>query len=59
MAVSQSLAALRWLQAQAVSSFISSAVSTFDSTAQGNIGPVLGAWPSWVRRGRYFPGAAG
>ncbi|PCR39577.1 tRNA synthetase, partial [Klebsiella pneumoniae] len=37
MAVSQSLAALRWLQAQAVSSFYFKYCSTFDSTAQATL----------------------
>ena len=43
MAVSQSLAALRWLQAQGCQQFYFKYCSTFDSTAQGNIGPVLDA----------------
>ncbi|HBR2821565.1 3-oxo-tetronate kinase [Klebsiella pneumoniae] len=43
MAVSQSLAALRWLQAQGCQRFYFKYCSTFDSTAQGNIGPVLDA----------------
>lgn len=43
MAVSQSLAALRWLQAQDCQQFYFKYCSTFDSTAQGNIGPVLDA----------------
>lgn len=43
MAVSQSLAALRWLQARGCQQFYFKYCSTFDSTAQGNIGPVLDA----------------
>lgn len=42
-AVSQSLAALRWLQAQGACQFYFKYCSTFDSTAQGNIGPVTEA----------------
>ncbi len=42
-AVSQSLAALRWLQARGCQQFYFKYCSTFDSTAQGNIGPVLDA----------------
>ena len=42
-AVSQSLAALRWLQAQGCQQFYFKYCSTFDSTAEGNIGPVLDA----------------
>ena len=39
-AVAQSLAACRWLRAQAASQIYFKVCSTFDSTAQGNIGPV-------------------
>jgi len=42
-AVAQSLAALRWLQAQGVAQIYFKYCSTFDSTAQGNIGPVTEA----------------
>ncbi|MEY4266205.1 MAG: hypothetical protein RIS90_740 [Pseudomonadota bacterium] len=42
-AVAQSLAALRWLQAQGVAQIYFKYCSTFDSTAQGNIGPVTDA----------------
>jgi uncharacterized protein YgbK (DUF1537 family) len=42
-AVAQSLAALRWLQAQGAEQFYFKVCSTFDSTAQGNIGPVTEA----------------
>lgn len=42
-AVSDSLAALRWLQQQGCQQFYFKYCSTFDSTAQGNIGPVLDA----------------
>lgn len=42
-AVCQSLAALRWLQAQGCQQFYFKYCSTFDSTASGNIGPVLDA----------------
>ncbi|MFT7117585.1 MAG: hypothetical protein ACI9I0_002804 [Rhodoferax sp.] len=42
-AVSQSLAALRWLQAQGAQQIYFKYCSTFDSTAQGNIGPVTEA----------------
>lgn len=42
-AVSQSLAALRWLQAAGCVQYYFKYCSTFDSTAQGNIGPVADA----------------
>jgi 3-dehydrotetronate 4-kinase len=42
-AVAQSLAALRWLQAQGVQQIYFKYCSTFDSTPQGNIGPVTEA----------------
>jgi uncharacterized protein YgbK (DUF1537 family) len=42
-AVAQSLAALRWLQAQGVEQVYFKYCSTFDSTAEGNIGPVTEA----------------
>src|SRR5665647_1499539 len=42
-AIAQSLAALRWLQAQGARQIYFKYCSTFDSTAQGNIGPVTEA----------------
>ena len=39
-AVNQSLAALKWLQAQGCRQFVFKYCSTFDSTSRGNIGPV-------------------
>ncbi len=42
-AVRESLAALRWLQAQGARQIYFKYCSTFDSTAQGNIGPVTEA----------------
>ena len=42
-AVAQSLAALRWLQAEGAQQIYFKYCSTFDSTAQGNIGPVTEA----------------
>jgi 3-dehydrotetronate 4-kinase len=42
-AVAQSLEALRWLQAQGAQQFYFKVCSTFDSTPQGNIGPVAEA----------------
>lgn len=42
-AVADSLAALAWLQAQGCEQFYFKYCSTFDSTAQGNIGPVTDA----------------
>ena len=42
-AVAQSLAALTWLQAQGAQQIYFKYCSTFDSTAQGNIGPVTEA----------------
>lgn len=39
-AVSQCLAALRWLQSLGCTQFFYKYCSTFDSTAQGNIGPI-------------------
>lgn len=42
-AIAQSLEALRWLQAQGVQQIYFKYCSTFDSTAEGNIGPVTEA----------------
>src|SRR6185295_19635102 len=42
-AVAQSLAALRWLQTQRAHQVYFKYCSTFDSTSQGNIGPVTDA----------------
>jgi uncharacterized protein YgbK (DUF1537 family) len=42
-AIAQSLAALAWLQAQGAQQIYFKYCSTFDSTAQGNIGPVAEA----------------
>ncbi len=42
-AVAQSLAALKWLQAQGCTQFFFKYCSTFDSTHEGNIGPVAEA----------------
>ena len=42
-AVAQSLAALRWLQGAGCSRFFFKYCSTFDSTDEGNIGPVAEA----------------
>lgn len=42
-AVSESLAALEWLRARECQQFFFKYCSTFDSTAQGNIGPVTDA----------------
>ncbi|HEY6512122.1 MAG TPA: 3-oxo-tetronate kinase [Burkholderiaceae bacterium] len=42
-AVAQSLAALRWLQSQGAAQIYFKYCSTFDSTPQGNIGPVTDA----------------
>jgi 3-dehydrotetronate 4-kinase len=42
-AVAQSLAALRWLQQQGCRQFFFKYCSTFDSTPEGNIGPVADA----------------
>ena len=42
-AVAHSLAALHWLQSQGVQQFYFKYCSTFDSTPQGNIGPVTDA----------------
>jgi uncharacterized protein YgbK (DUF1537 family) len=43
MAVAESLAALRWLQAQGCRQYFFKYCSTFDSTSAGNIGPVAEA----------------
>jgi uncharacterized protein YgbK (DUF1537 family) len=43
VAVARSLAALAWLQDQGCTQFFFKYCSTFDSTAQGNIGPVADA----------------
>jgi hypothetical protein len=42
-AIAQSLAALRWLQQQGCTQFFFKYCSTFDSTDEGNIGPVTDA----------------
>lgn len=42
-AVAQSLSALQWLQSQGCTQFLFKYCSTFDSTADGNIGPVADA----------------
>ncbi|WP_299624619.1 3-oxo-tetronate kinase [uncultured Tateyamaria sp.] len=42
-AVAKSLEALKWLQAQGCTQFFFKYCSTFDSTAEGNIGPVADA----------------
>ena len=42
-AINQSLAALHWLQTQGAGQFYFKVCSTFDSTPQGNIGPVTEA----------------
>ena len=42
-AVTQSLESLEWLQAQGCSRFLFKYCSTFDSTPEGNIGPVTSA----------------
>lgn len=42
-AIAQSLAALEWLRAQGCRQFLFKYCSTFDSTADGNIGPVADA----------------
>ncbi|MEM6387276.1 MAG: 3-oxo-tetronate kinase [Pseudomonadota bacterium] len=42
-AIAQSLEALKWLQAQGCTQFFFKYCSTFDSTPQGNIGPVADA----------------
>ena len=42
-AIAQSLAALRWLQAEGAQQIYFKYCSTFDSTAEGNIGPVAEA----------------
>ena len=42
-AIDDSIAALKWLQAQGCQQFYFKYCSTFDSTAQGNIGPVTDA----------------
>src|SRR6218665_3603957 len=43
LAVARSLAALQWLRAQGAQQIYFKYCSTFDSTAQGNIGPVTEA----------------
>lgn len=42
-AIAQSLKALKWLQEQGCKQFLFKYCSTFDSTAEGNIGPVAAA----------------
>jgi uncharacterized protein YgbK (DUF1537 family) len=50
-AVSQSLAACDWLLAQGAEQIILKVCSTFDSTSEGNIGPVLDALASKLHAG--------
>lgn len=50
-AVAQSLAALRWLQAQGAAQIYFKYCSTFDSTPEGNIGPVTEALMDALRCG--------
>ncbi len=59
-AVADSLAAARWLQAQGARQLYFKVCSTFDSTPQGNIGPVTEALmahlsPAWVPVTPAFP----
>lgn len=61
-AVAQSLAALRWLQAQGCRQIVFKYCSTFDSTPDGNIGPVAEALAEALGAGTVvacpaFPGA--
>ncbi|WP_407254254.1 four-carbon acid sugar kinase family protein [Klebsiella aerogenes] len=52
MAVSQSLAALRWLQA-GLSAVYFKYCSTFDAPRRATLARCwMPCWPSWVRRGR-------
>jgi len=60
-AVAQSLDALRWLHSQGCSQFFFKYCSTFDSTPEGNIGPVAEALASELNASRVivcpaFPG---
>ncbi len=61
-AVDQSLAALKWLQDQGCQQFLFKYCSTFDSTPEGNIGPVCDALADALDADRViicpaFPGA--
>lgn len=49
LAVQQSLEALQWLHRQGARQFLFKYCSTFDSTPQGNIGPVAEALASWLQ----------
>ncbi len=51
MAIADSLAACRWLQAQGATQIVLKVCSTFDSTAAGNIGPVLDALADHLNAG--------
>ena len=53
-AVAQSLAALKWLQAQGCSQYFFKYCSTFDSTPVGNIGPVTVALADALQAPRVF-----
>lgn len=60
-AIAQSLDALRWLQAQGCTQFFFKYCSTFDSTPNGNIGPVAEALAAELKADRVivcpaFPG---
>ncbi len=53
MAVSQSLAALRWLQAQGCQQFYFSTVPLSTAPRRATLARCwMPCWPSWVRRGR-------
>ncbi|WP_240197816.1 four-carbon acid sugar kinase family protein, partial [Klebsiella pneumoniae] len=54
MAVSQSLAALRWLQAQGCQQFYFKYCSTFDSTAQGTVAKLAMRQPFVLFKGLTF-----
>lgn len=53
-AVAESLAACEWLTSQGAEQIVFKVCSTFDSTAQGNIGPVLDALASQLDAKRVF-----
>lgn len=61
-AIAQSLKALKWLQAQGCKQFLFKYCSTFDSTPEGNIGPVAAALAKELNASKVvvcpvFPGA--
>ena len=58
-AIAQSLQALKWLQAQGAEQIYFKYCSTFDSTPEGNIGPVTEALMEALNSDAFYVGALG